>query len=90
MAWAAHHAGRFPQIKDFSRQNVRVLLSLDADKIDLSRKGVKRTDKDFAVIWAKSYGKGVCSTTASATFKPSGSVLIFRKCGLRWCSGRWA
>ena len=46
------------QIKDFSRQNVRVLLSLDADKIDLSRKGVKRTDKDFAVIWAKSYGKG--------------------------------
>jgi type 1 glutamine amidotransferase len=46
------------QIKAFSRQNVRVLLSLDADKIDLTRKGVKRTDKDFAVIWAKNYGKG--------------------------------
>ncbi len=46
------------QLKDFSRQNVRVLLSLDADKIDLSRKGVKRTDKDFPVIWAKTYGKG--------------------------------
>ena len=46
------------QIKDFSRQNVRVLLSLDADKIDLGRKGVKRTDKDFAVIWAKNFGKG--------------------------------
>src|SRR5258706_14948351 len=46
------------QIKDFSRQNVRVLLSLDAGKIDLSRKGIKRTDKDFAVIWAKNYGKG--------------------------------
>src|SRR5437773_151946 len=46
------------QIKDFSRQNVRVLLSLDADKIDLARKGVKRTDKDFPVIWAKNYGKG--------------------------------
>ena len=27
------------QIKDFSRQNVRVLLSLDAERIDLSRKG---------------------------------------------------
>ncbi len=26
------------QIKDFSRDNVRVLLSLDADKVDLSRK----------------------------------------------------
>jgi type 1 glutamine amidotransferase len=46
------------QIKDFSRRNVRVLLSLDADKIELSRKGVRRTDKDFAVIWAKNYGKG--------------------------------
>jgi len=44
------------QIKDFSRQNVRVLLSLDATKIDRSRKGVKQTD--FPVIWAKNYGKG--------------------------------
>src|SRR4026208_790214 len=39
------------QIKNFSRQNVRVLLTLDAGKLDLSRKGVKRVDKDFAVIW---------------------------------------
>jgi type 1 glutamine amidotransferase len=46
------------QIKDFSRQNVRVLLRLDANKLDLTRKGVKRTDKDFAVIWARKYGKG--------------------------------
>jgi type 1 glutamine amidotransferase len=46
------------QIKDFSRQNVRVLMSLDAGKLDLTRKGVKRTDNDFAVIWAKDFGKG--------------------------------
>jgi type 1 glutamine amidotransferase len=46
------------QIKNYSRQDVRVLLSLDAEKIDLSNKGVKRTDKDFAVAWAKNYGKG--------------------------------
>jgi uncharacterized protein len=46
------------QIKDFSREDVRVLLSLDASKLDLTRKGVKRADKDFAVIWAKNYGKG--------------------------------
>src|SRR6266481_1536258 len=26
----------------------------------------------------------------STTFTPSGSVLTFRRCGLRWCSGRWA
>jgi len=46
------------QIKDFSRARCRVLLRLDADKIDLARKGVKRTDKDFAVAWAKTYGRG--------------------------------
>jgi type 1 glutamine amidotransferase len=46
------------QIKDFSRANVRVLLRLDASQIDLSRKGVRRKDKDFAVIWARKYGKG--------------------------------
>ncbi len=33
-------------------------MSLDAGKIDLGRKGVKRADRDFAVAWARSYGKG--------------------------------
>jgi type 1 glutamine amidotransferase len=46
------------QIKDFSRDRVRVLLRLDASKVDLSKKGVHRQDGDFAVIWARSYGKG--------------------------------
>jgi uncharacterized protein len=46
------------QIKDFSRDRVRVLLRLDAGKVDLSRKGVRRKDGDFAVIWARDYGKG--------------------------------
>lgn len=46
------------QIKDFSRDNVRVLVSLDTGKLDLTRKGVHRTDGDFAVAWAKIYGKG--------------------------------
>src|SRR5262245_22235961 len=43
------------QIKGFSRERSRVLLSLDASKTDLSRKGVK--GRDFPVIWAKTYGK---------------------------------
>ena len=46
------------QIKDFSRNHVRVLLRLEASKVDLSRKGVHRKDEDFAVIWARDYGKG--------------------------------
>jgi type 1 glutamine amidotransferase len=46
------------QIKDFSRDRVRVLLRLDAGKLDLSQKGIRRQDNDFAVIWARNYGKG--------------------------------
>lgn len=44
--------------KEFSRDRVRVLMRLDESKIDLARKGVKRTDKDFAVTWVRNYGKG--------------------------------
>jgi uncharacterized protein len=44
--------------KEFSRDKVRVLARLDENKIDLQHKGVKRTDKDFAVAWVKTYGKG--------------------------------
>jgi uncharacterized protein len=46
------------QARNFSRDKVRVLLRLDADKLDLSNKRVHRTDKDFAVVWARDYGKG--------------------------------
>ncbi len=46
------------QIKNFSRDNVRVLLSLDSSKLDLNRKGVRRDEKDFPVVWASNYGKG--------------------------------
>jgi type 1 glutamine amidotransferase len=46
------------QVKDFSRERVRVLLTLDASKLDLKNPRVHRTDNDFAVIWARNYGKG--------------------------------
>jgi type 1 glutamine amidotransferase len=46
------------QMKSFSRDTVRVLMSLDAHKLDLSNPKVHRADHDFAVTWAKTYGKG--------------------------------
>ena len=46
------------QIKDFSRGRVRVLMRLDASKLDLNNPRVHRKDLDFAVTWAKMYGKG--------------------------------
>ncbi|MCW5977389.1 MAG: ThuA domain-containing protein [Bryobacteraceae bacterium] len=46
------------QPKEFSRDRVRVLMRMDENKIDLTAKGVKRTDKDFALTWVREYGKG--------------------------------
>ena len=46
------------QIKNFSREHCRVLMRLDATKLDLKNPRVHRTDRDFAVTWAKTYGKG--------------------------------
>jgi len=46
------------QVKNWSRDKVRVLMSLEASKLDLANKNVKRTDRDFAVAWMKNHGKG--------------------------------
>ena len=46
------------QIKMFSRANTRVLMRLDPSKLDLKNPRVHRTDHDFAVAWARMYGKG--------------------------------
>jgi type 1 glutamine amidotransferase len=46
------------QMKDYSRGNVRVLMRLDASKLELKNSRVHRKDGDFAVTWAKMYGKG--------------------------------
>ncbi len=46
------------QIKDYSRDKVRVLMRLDPGKLNMKNKNVHRTDGDFAVTWAKTYGKG--------------------------------
>jgi hypothetical protein len=46
------------QMKNYSRNKLRVLMRLDASKLDLKNTRVHRTDGDFAVTWAKVYGKG--------------------------------
>lgn len=46
------------QLRQYSREKLRVLMRLDPTKLDLTRNTVHRTDGDFAVAWAKSYGKG--------------------------------
>jgi len=47
------------QPKDWSRDKVNVLLSLDASKLDYSNNPrIHRADHDFPVAWSKMYGKG--------------------------------
>jgi len=46
------------QLKDWSRSKVRVLAHLDPKRLDLSARLVHRTDGDFPVAWAKTYGRG--------------------------------
>lgn len=46
------------QDEPYSRDMLRVLLSLDTDKTDMTKESIKRTDGDFAVAWVRQYGEG--------------------------------
>ena len=47
------------QVKDpYSRDSLNVLVSIDATKTDMTRKGINRKDRDFGITWIKKYGKG--------------------------------
>ena len=46
------------QYKDFNREKVRVLLSIDMSKFQNHRGGRKREDNDYAMAWVKEFGKG--------------------------------
>jgi type 1 glutamine amidotransferase len=52
------------QFKNWSRERVQVLLSLDPVSVNLKERGVNRTDRDFAVAWTRSYGAGRVFYTA--------------------------
>jgi type 1 glutamine amidotransferase len=60
-----HFPAHFPifdeiyQFKDpYSREKVRVLMSVDPASVDLKNPRVHRTDQDFAVTWVHQFGKG--------------------------------
>ncbi len=52
------------QMKNFSRDRVHVLMSLDTNSVNLTLPDVHRTDKDFALAWWREYGKGRVFYTA--------------------------
>jgi type 1 glutamine amidotransferase len=61
----------FYQFREFSRERVHVLLTLDTDSVDLSAPGVNRTDGDFALAWMRNYGQGRVFYSAFGHFPDS-------------------
>ncbi len=48
----------FQYREPYSRQKVRVLLSLDTEKTNMTVPWIHRTDDDFALAWIKNHGRG--------------------------------
>ena len=47
------------QLRDpYSRKRLNVLLSIDTERTNMEKGGIKRKDNDFAVSWARRRGKG--------------------------------
>ena len=42
----------------YSRDKLRVLLSIDVTKTNMDKESIRRKDGDFAVAWIREYGKG--------------------------------
>jgi len=52
------------QFREFSRDKVRVLMTLDTATVDLRHPEVRRADGDFALAWCRNYGRGRVFYTA--------------------------
>jgi len=52
------------QFRAFSRDRVRVLMTLDTRTADLGAPGVNRPDGDFALAWVRNFGRGRVFYTA--------------------------
>ena len=78
------------QMRNYSRDKVRVLMRLDAAKIDVGNKNVHRTDRDFAVTWARMYGKGRVYYTTLGHLEDNWDKPEFRKMlieAIKWATG---
>lgn len=79
------------QFRNWSRANVHVLLSLDPSSVDLLNPAVKRSDRDFALAWTRSLGKGRVFYTALGHEPAVWTDDRFQQHllgGIRWAIGR--
>jgi len=74
----------------YSREKLRVLLSLDTSKTDMKKGGIHRTDGDFAVSWVRAYGKGrvfYCSLGHREDVYWNPTVLRYYLAGIQYALG---
>jgi uncharacterized protein (TIGR03437 family) len=79
------------QFRDFSRDRLRVLLSLDTTSADTAATGINRTDGDFALAWSQWYGSGRVFYTALGHFDSTWQDARFRdvlRNALLWMTGQ--
>ena len=80
----------FYQFREFSRDRVRVLLTLDTNSVNLNAEGVNRKDGDFALVWIRKYGEGRVFYSAFGHFDENFRLPVFRTMllnALLWLTG---
>ncbi|MGL6094206.1 MAG: ThuA domain-containing protein [Fimbriiglobus sp.] len=75
----------------YSREKLRIILSIDNSSVDVNKKDVRRADKDFAVAWVQNYGKGKVFYTSLGHRKEVWKDPRFQAHligGLQWATGQ--
>lgn len=79
------------QLKEpYDSKSVHMLLRLDTEKSDMNVKGIKRTDADFGVAWARHWEKGrvfYCSLGHNHEIFWQPKVLGHYLAGIQWAMG---
>ena len=79
------------QLKDpYDSKAVHMLLRLDTEKTDMTRKGIKRTDGDFGIAWARHWEKGrvfYCSLGHNHEMYWNPRVIRHYLAGIQWALG---
>jgi type 1 glutamine amidotransferase len=74
----------------YDSKKYHMLLRLDTEKTDMKVNGVKRTDGDFGVAWAHSWGKGrvfYCSIGHNHEMYWNPTILSHYLAGIQWAIG---
>jgi type 1 glutamine amidotransferase len=79
------------QFKDFDRDKVQLLLSLDPASLDLANPKVNHQDRHFPVSWARAHGRGRVFYTALGDWEETWKDPRYRTHliqGIRWAMDR--